>query len=316
MKFHSLLKRKTLTMSNEDTAQDATVETVEAPEGVEAPQEVDQVQDEANDTDAPVEAEEPKEETVEEKLARLESLEKKAQDAKKKQNAQRKHIASLQKVADERARQLEELQSQQQNTETLEPKRPDKADYVSLDDYEQAYEKYVEDLSDFKAKSKYQAEREKQLQAEMQQTQIKAQQERSNQYEAQKKSFMEVVPDYVDSEAEFNDYIQQAQGVADPRVQDAIVTQAYRGDGVTVPQLVHYFGGNGGENIGELEEISKLSPNEAAVEIYKIQEKIKSNPTKREKSKPLPKPPQKARGGKNIPKDLSDGDILKNLGLK
>lgn len=292
-------------MSEQDIATEAPVEAVET-----APQEGNtspEVKAETPEQDTNNEAVEAKEETVEEKLARLESLEKKSQDARKKINAQRKHIASLQKAADERAAKLQEFEAQQHSAESNEPVKPVVDDYETYEDYEKAQSAYVDELANFRAKEAIKKERQELLHREAQEAQLKAQKERSIQYEGQKKAFMEVAPDFVDSEAEFNDYVQQTMGNASPQVLDAIVTQTYNEEGIGAPELIHYFGANGGENLVEFDKISKLNPAQAAVEIYKIQLKLKANPTKREKSEPLPKPPEKVKGsGGSKSKSLSD----------
>ena len=291
-------------MSNEDTADNAPVEPIEAPqEETSSPEPKEDSQEDQKEPETP-EAEEPKEETPEEKLARLERLEEKTQAAQKKISAQRKHIASLQKAQQERDAKLRELESQQR-TETPEPEKPQLDQYDSYEDYEKATEEYVDKLAEFRAKDKYQKEQQEQLVREAQEARLKTEAERSRQYESQKKTFLEVAPDYVDSEAEFNDYIQTAMQKTDPYVQDAIVTQAYRNEEVSAPELIHYFGANNGANLDELEAISQLRPTEAAVEIYKIQQKLKSHPKKREKVEALPKPPSSVKGSSSKSKSLS-----------
>lgn len=244
---------------------------------------------------APEEAEEPKEETVEEKLARLERLEQDTQAAKKKISAQRKAYAALQKAAQEKDAKLKEFESLKQSQGPQQPVKPVLDDFESYQDYEAAQEKYVEELADFKAKEKYQSEREKQLQLEAKEAQAKVMRERNANYEAAKKDLIAQVPEFVESEAEFNDYLQQA--TTPPDIAFAIAEQANSHEEVSVPELIHYFAGNGGENLVLLDEISKMSPLQAAVEIYKVQEQIKSSPKPERKSEPLPKPPQGARGG-------------------
>lgn len=307
-------------MTNQDTALEVAVETVETPQETPAASpdvEAEPTQDVNDEAEAESKGDEPVEETTEDKLARLERLEEKSQAAQKKIKAQRKAYASLQKAAQEKDAKLQEFMTQQQSAESQAPEKPIVDNFETYQEYENAQEKYIDELADYKAKTRYQQEREEQLQKEAEMTRIQAQQERAQQYEAQKKAFIEVAPDYVESEAEVNDYLTEAQKTTDPYVQGAIVDQTYGHDDVSAPELMHYFGANNGERLAELDAISKLTPTRAAVEIYKIQEKLKSHPKKREVSEPKPKPPSRVKGGsKAASNNLGQGDVLKNLGLK
>lgn len=299
-------------MTNEDTALEAPVETVEITNNEEppSPSEENTVPPKNDEPVKGVEDDPSKEvepETPEQELERLRSENKQLESAQKKISAQRKAYASLQKAAEEKDAKLKEFIAQQQSTESAQaPKKPDVNDFDSYDEYEKATASYVDELAEFKAKEQVNKERQVAMQLEAQQARLKAQAERSAQYESQKKAFMAENPQYVEAEANFNEYVQQVEQITDPRVQNAVVNQAYNHSEVPAPVLINYFGANYGENIAELDQISKLSPEAAAVEIYKIQEKLKSNPKPSAKKEPLPKPIAKPKGGGGKTKSLND----------
>lgn len=297
-------------MTNE--AQVETPEPQEAPQDThtEVEQEEQNVEANENEQQQDVTDAEPKEETVEEKLARLDALEKKTQAAEKKIMAQRKAYTALQKAAQEKDQKLQEFLSK--NETENEPQKPVVDDFDTYEEYQKAQDAYVDELAEFKAKKAVVQERQNLLEQERQAAFLKVQAERNSQYEKEKGAFVIDNPDFAHAEEEFNVFVQDAQQTTDPRVQDAVVEQAYAGG--NVPALINYFGSNNGERLSELSEISKLSPARAAVEIYKIQQKLKAiNPVTKKES---PKPPKTVKGKTTTSKDLSKGDVLKNLGLK
>ena len=187
--------------------------------------------------------------------------------------------------------------------------KPDINDYKTTEDYDAAVEEYVKNkaqkLADDKAQEAIQAQKHAQMQAMAQ---------------AQEAAFLK-------SEAEFKasnpDYDRAKNEVADftktnplpPQVLNVVLEQA-AADGM-LPAVVNYFGENSGERLSELGKIGDLSPREAIIEIYKIQQSLKKSPKQIEK--PLPKPLKSVKGtgtNKGLGKHSSGDDVLKTLGLK
>lgn len=291
----------------QDAAPEVEVETKPETKDVKAEEKADEVEPSVNEEVA----DEPVEESPEEKLKRLEELEERSQATQKKLAAQRKHIASLQKAKQEADAKLNEYIQARQAEENVEPQKPVVDDFDTFEDYQKAQDKYVDDLAEYRAKETVKTERQKQLEEEAKAAQMKAAAERSKDYEAQKAEYVQINPEYALAEEEFNTYIQDAMQTTNPYVQDAIVNQAYR-EG-NVPALIDYFGGNNGERLEELDAISKMTPPEAAVEIFKIQQSLKKIPEIKKETK-LPKPAARVKptGSGNKPLSKQSGkDVLK-----
>ena len=194
---------------------------------------------------------------------------------------------------------------QQQLAQTLKVDAPLEP---SIDDFE-THDDYVEAVSDFKAELKFSQKQEAAKQAELQQRQADLLTEQKKQFDTSEQEYRAANPDYDRAKTELQDFL-----VTTP-INGAIGDAIYEAAAfVGVPNVIDYFGGNGGENLAEFEKLSKMSPVGAAYEIFKLGQKLSG--VKPEKSKPLPKPVKTVSGSGSSKKDLSDGDVLKNLGLK
>ena len=194
---------------------------------------------------------------------------------------------------------------QQQLAQTLKVEAPLEP---SIDDFE-THDDYVEAVSDFKAELKFSQKQEAAKQAELQQRQSDLLVEQKKQFDTSEQEYRIANPDYDRAKTELQDFL-----VTTP-INGAIGDAIYEAAAfVGVPNVIDYFGGNGGENLAEFEKLSKMSPVGAAYEIFKLGQKMSG--VKPEKSKPLPKPVKTVSGSGSSKKDLSQGDVLKNLGLK
>ena len=194
---------------------------------------------------------------------------------------------------------------QQQLAQTLKVEAPLEP---SIDDFE-THDDYVEAVSDFKAELKFSQKQEAAKQAELQQRQADLLTEQKKQFDTSEQEYRAANPDYDRAKTELQDFL-----VTTP-INGAIGDAIYEAAAfVGVPNVIDYFGGNGGENLAEFEKLSKMSPVGAAYEIFKLGQKLSG--VKPEKSKPLPKPVKTVNGSGSSKKDLMQGDVLKNLNLK
>lgn len=263
-------------------------------------QDESQDQSQADESPKEGEAEEDKPKTVEERLTaaeeRAQKLEREAEAKQKKIDRQTAAYNELQRALEKER--LERQAKVEQVEDNPEPK---------IDDFE-TYPEYVEALSNHKAElliKQKEAEMFERQQAEKQQQLIA---ERASIAQEQEAEYLKSNPMYKASKAEFESFTKTAQFA--PELENAIVSQVFKGN---VPQIIDYFGANNGENMDELIAMSKMTPVEAGIEIYKIQQKLVT--PKKEETKPLPKPIKAKPAVKKV-KKLSDGDVLKNLGLK
>lgn len=274
-------------MSNE--TQDVTVEPV-----AEATPEV--TQDVIVETPGEeVEAAEVEEVEVDYK-AKADKLEKKLASENAKIGRQRAALSQLQKEKQELAQRQAETKPVDSSTN-----EPNENNYETYDEYEAARVTY------FREQGRNEALKESQEQNAKQQAAIK-----DMEFQQAEQTYRQSNPVYDDAKAEvINHY---AVAPVPEAVGSAISDIAERGNGL--PELINYFGENGGERLGELEIISRLSPVEAAVEVYKIQQSLSAEPAK---AKPAPKPApiKRVKGSGTINKGLDkDGDVLQQLGLK
>jgi hypothetical protein len=96
----------------------------------------------------------------------------------------------------------------------------------------------------------------------------------------------------------------------------SIIAEQIYDDPDTIGEVVYYFGANNGERLDELEVISKLPPRKAAIELYKLQQKLKGAPPQAKPKQQLPQPAKRVSATGSSHKDIMKGDVLKNLGLK
>lgn len=269
-------------------------------EGVaETTETVVEAQVEATETpEVDVTTEAPEEKTEEQKLK--DDLE----FARKKIQRQRKANAALQAQA-ARAKHLEvEIEKLKQATPQKEPKIDD---FETTDEFLDAK---AEHLADQKANKRLQETLEVQKQALANQSL----QERDREFQKAEIAYMQTSPSYNDAKSEVRSFVVE-MGV-DPAspVMNAIYEQADSEN--NLPQIIDYFGKNGGQNLGELEYILSLSPVRAAVEIAKIQLKLKPQQTN---TTPLPKPIKPVTGGARASKsvdDMSGEELLKKFKVR
>lgn len=272
------------TQGGDAEPQDVTVE--KAPEVKVEETEVDTSPDTENEEGEA--AEELPEESVEDKVDRLER-----ETTGKQKAIDRKTAAysSLQRKYEEQRQEHEKLAqliAQQQ------PKvEPNIDDFETHEEYDKARVEFWKET----AKAEAQAEL---LQNQRQFQQEKIMQDRLVLRQTQEVEYMTDNPMYKASVTEVDSYI---KGIPDVPggTQEAVIEQLYRGN---VPQLIDYFGSNAGENLDELGKISRLSPPEAAVEIYKLQQKLSSSKVKKETT-PKTTPVKTQKGSTSTSKPLS-----------
>jgi len=287
-------------MSNE--VQDVTVEEVVATE-------TEATQDLTVETEADASGEVDETETTEEAeqvevdyKAKSEKLEKKLAADQAKINRQRAALSQLQKEKQELASRQAEVQVEQQSSV------PQADDYDTYEQFETARSDY------YKEQGRLEGERValENHQRALQDQSLKVERE---QFAKAEQEFRTALPTYDESKVEVEQFLQVKP--INGATGDAIYAQAAR-DG-SLPAVINYFGENNGERLSELEHIATMTPVEAAVEVYKIQQKIKSAPTA-PKAKPIPAPITKVRGtgtkSKGLDANSSGDDVLKTLGLK
>lgn len=265
-------------MSNE--VQEVEVVETEAPEAsqVEKPDIAQSDAGQVVDTEQGQEAEQV-EETVEVKLDRLE---KQREADQRKIDRQRKALSAENKTRADLTARIQAYEKQVAKETNQE--EPSINDFDSVDEYEAAKETFLT------TKIKSNLEREMlQKESQRQHTdKIKNMEVKFLQDEAEIK---QVYPDYDDAAEEFKASIQSMQIPENVRM--TVLETAHREGNAA--QLIHYFGANGGANIHEFEALAQMQPTQAAVEVYKISQKL-SRPSAPTPKKPLPKPPQRATG--------------------
>lgn len=280
-----------------------TAET-EVPQG-EVAETVEVKTEEIEDNSPDVESEEP-EETVEEKVVRLE------RDVEGKQKAINRKTAALH---DANKKYAEQRQEHERISGLLDQQKPDSE--PSIDDYE-THEEYVNALVDYRSK----AEVTKQQQALMiEQQQIQQQQvmnERLSLRQSQEAEYLVDNPMYKSSSNEVDAYLRTIDESSMPKgTVNAILDQLYKGN---VPAVIDYLGANNGENLDELGKIARMTPPDAAVEIYKTQQKLAKSPVEKKEAKKTLKPVKAVKGNRantgGLGKHSSGDDVLKKLGLK
>jgi len=247
------------------------------------PTEVETVETEAPES---VEAEAPVEEIVEE----VESPEDKISRLEKEREVDNRKIARQKAAAASLHKKIEELKTAQQA-----PKPATQSDAPKEDDFD-TYEQFDNARVEFKAQQIADAKLSEYQQGQIAQLEQQKILEQQQSFQKSEAEFRAVNPSYDDAREEFEQYVGSTEisGV----VQEAIISQAHREGNIA--EVINYFGANGGERLGELDAIVSMTPVEAAVEIYKIQQSIKSEPTPTKTKAKLPKPhnPIKGSGAK------------------
>jgi hypothetical protein len=262
----------------EETApEDVTVETPETEETGE----------ESSETEGEGGGEEPQE-TAEERAERLE-----------KGNSTQKLKIERQAAANRDLNERYEKQAQELRklTQIIEEQKPDAEpsidDYKTHDEYNEAVKEFIRKSAKAEAHGEYLQE-----QRRIQHEQVIA--ERTKIRTTQEVEYMAENPMYKAASNEVESYVNGMTDVSYD-VFEAVSSQLYDGN---VPAVIDYFGSNDGENLAELGDISRMSPPRAAVEIYKIQQKLLASPTKKE-TRPKTTPVKTEKGSTKSAKPLS-----------
>lgn len=258
------------------------VEAQEAPAAVETIEEVEAVEVEP-------------ELTVEEKYEKLErDVAGKQKKIDRQTAANRKTLENYEKQRKENER-LSALIEQQ--TPNQEP---------SIDDFE-THDEFVNALVDYRADLAVAGKQKEYLAKQEQLQQQTIMNERQALRQTQEVEYMVENPMYKASVNEVDSYIKTLD--SSPHTQEAVIAQLYDGN---VPQVIDYFGSNNGEHLEELGDIARMTPPQAAVAVYKIQQKLSLNPTKRETKTPTkPVNVKKATGTGSKPLDKRSGrDVM------
>ena len=261
--------------------------------------------DEAENTDdksqeeAEAEEQEPVK-TVEERLAEIE------RDVQVKQKKIDRQTAAYKALQDKYQREMQEFQAMQKKLQPeQEVKEPDIDDFDTHEDYLNAVRKHEREQGMKEAQNKLIQDQQKQKAEQFQR-------ERMAIADKQTQEYLAINPKYEQSREEFMTFVSTLN--VSPEVESAITDQAFE---TNVAQVIDYFAGNGGENLDKLEQISRLPAHKAAVEIYKIQQKL-GVPEKKEiktPPKPVNSPSSNAKGKKSLD-DLDPKEMLKQLGLR
>jgi len=278
-------------------SEEAMVETTETPEA-QPEAEVETTQNEQKEVVEAVEEAVEVEETIEEKASRLE----------KEREVDNRKIARQKAANSSLLKKIEELKAAQVAPQQAQEDTPPQAeDFETYDDYNNAFIKHEAEklaqqrINDFQNDQIKKLEHQKNV--EDQRAFLK------NEAEYREKN-----PNYDYSREEFQQFLTSTE--IKPDVEVAIYSQAKREGNVA--EIINYFGENGGERLSELEGIIALSPVEAAVEIYKIQQALSNAPkaTKVKQKLPEPQRPVKgggARGSKPVTK-MSPRELLEKFG--
>jgi hypothetical protein len=236
---------------------------------------------------------------------RLEKVEKERVAYEKKIKRQTAAYSDLQRKYESTMQQMQQVKPVEKQPDLQEPKIED---FDTLSEFQTARDKFIED------KTKRTLEQEltaRQRQQQMQQ----AQAQRNEIFQKSKQVALQKYPDFVRAENEVDSFLQIAAKGGDISSLSIIAEQIYD-DPDTIGEVVYYFGANNGERLDELEVISKLPPRKAAIELYKLQQKLKGAPPQAKPKQQLPQPAKRVSATGSTKKDLFDGDVLKNLGLK
>lgn len=282
---------------------DVTVEEVQKQE----PDIKDEVEAEKDETESQEDGdgeEEKTPKTVEERLAEIEAkYEEKSKEAEAKQKKIDRQTAAYNDM--QKALEKERLGKQEalEKSKAVETQEPDISDFNTHDEW-------VNALSDWKAEQKISQLEAENAQRREQEKAHALQNERARIANEQEAEYLKVNPRYKASKSEFEGFLATAK--VDPQVEDAVVSMAYKGN---IPNLIDYFGSNNGERLDEFEKITQMSPIDAAVEIYKIQQKLVT--PKKEETKTLTKPVKapKATSRSKSTKNMTGDEIAKRLNL-
>lgn len=253
------------------------VEAVEVETEVEIETEVEEV--EQGDESEVEEAE--TEEVVIDYEAKANELEAKTQADRNKINKQRAALSQTNSKIQELNAQLSELQKQ-----TVE-KEPNVDDFETFEDFDKA-------RFDFVKKQALQEASEKVLKQQQQQAFQQKETVQRQEFDKAEAQYRARTPEY---DAAKENLVAHSQVFPlPPLVINAIEEQA-RNEGM-LPDIIAYYG----SNLDEFDTLSDKSPIEAAIEVYKVSQKLKVERPKQ--TKPLPKPIKSIKGTAGTKKAL------------
>tara|TARA_R110002020_G_C16300249_1_gene773075 strand:+ start:938 stop:1780 length:843 start_codon:yes stop_codon:yes gene_type:complete len=227
--------------------------------------------------------------------------------AKSANEAMQKKIDRQRAASSQHNAKIQELSTQLSKLQQVEaPTEP------SIDAFD-THDEYVNALADFRAEGVVREKQKAMVQEQQQQAFEQKQAEDKKVFDQQEATYREENPDYSRSRKELEEHMAVFHtDMGSNKAADAIYTAAELTG--SIPSIIDYFGKDGGANLPEFDRISSLTPAEAMWEVFKIAQG-KDGATKT-KTKPLPKPAKTVKGSNAQKKDLSQGDVLKNLGLK
>lgn len=280
-------------------------------QGTQAADEVNKVEDEFSNTEEQLESDsestqvdDAAQEEEETEVDYKTSYEKAKIEAQKKQdkvNKQRAALSQSNRKIEELQAKLNELQGPAQDEKPL--VKPNINDFETNEEYQKAIDEYTDAVAAKKIKESQKEQLLEQQKAEIE----KRNNEQKAEFLKSEAAYRLVNPDYDRAKTELQEHI-ELNPVKDA-VADAIYERASKGG--MLPAIINYFGENSGERLSEFSKISEMSPYDAVVEIYKIQQKLKSMTSP--KDKPLPKPIKAVKstgtGGKSLDK-ASGKDVL------
>ena len=268
----------------EEVQADAEIETETVTEDSNDTNE--EVESDDVETGEDLEGDEPETKEIDYKVEH-EKAQKRLEKEQQKINRQRKALSENYRKIQELNEQLAKVQQEQVE------KEPSVNDFDTYEEYDKARIEYIKKQASKEASAnliKQQQQRMlQQQQAEQQQNFLKAEAAYRNEN-----------PQYDAAKNTIDLFMQSSQRNA--QVDNMIYEQANEGNGL--PELINYFGENDGERLDEFERISNLTPRAAAIEIYKIEQMLKTKPTHK-KAKPLPKPAEPIKGNSSTRKPLA-----------
>lgn len=269
---------------------DVEVQTQDAPEVIE--EAAQETENEVSNDDVSQDEAQEVELTPEQKLEKLEND---LEARQKKIDRQTAAYADLQKAHDRKMQELQQMQAQIKS----EPAKQE----PSIDDFD-TYDEYVNAVADFRAEHKAKEYQQNLLNQQEQIQRQQMMQQRAQVVKEQEAEYLVQKPEYAASKQEFFSYVSNLEqvGALRPEIIEVITTQAHKGN---VPQVIDYFGSNNGANLDELRNIANMTPVEAGIEIYKIQQKLASATPAKKETKPAPKPLDKPKGGSKSSKPIS-----------
>lgn len=272
---------------------------------------VDTQDDVQSDKESSEPAEAVEEDTEVDYQERYENQKKSLEYLERKAERQRVALANMNKRIKEIAE--SEGQAQPQAAQRQELVKPDIDSFDTFAEYEAANEKYYNDLAEQKAQNVL-AEKQQKEHAEKLEAELKVKQAEFAKKEAE---FKLNNPEYDKSKKEVARFLEDMQPVdpSDTQAQSEYNLRSnaiYRAaEMVGAVEMINYFGQNGGENIGDLQELFKINdPMQLGVKMYELSLQAKTGKSlskKADKKTPPPKPVGKSKSTGSKSDALHDG---------